>query len=144
MVTVEQGNRVAMNAMGQSQYMSAIRQQSRGFVHAGEDTDPPMASSTARSAAEPPTWSGVTYAEGGESEDERAEDQLLLNPERDLSTIQGEIEVSVDDLRTQLNVALSNQHWSDADEIQRTILMLLDSSQNFGMRNPETRLRVFG
>ena len=87
----------------------------------------------------------MTYAEeGGESEDEREEDQLLLKPERDLSTLQGEIEVSVDDLRTQLNVALSNQHWSDADEIQRTILMLLDSSQNFGMRNPETRLRVFG
>ena len=65
MFTVEQGNRVAMNAMGQSQYMSAIRQQSRGFIHAGEDTDqPPVTSSTARSAAEPPTWSGVTYAEG--------------------------------------------------------------------------------
>ena len=104
-----------------------------------------MTSSTARSEAEPPTWSGVTYAEeGGESEDERAEDQLLLNPERDLSTRQGEIEASVDDLRIQLNVALSNQHWTDADEIQRTILMLLDSSQNLGMRNPETRLRVFG
>ena len=39
MFTVEQANRVAMSALGHSQYMSTIRQQSRGYVHAGEDTN---------------------------------------------------------------------------------------------------------
>ena len=87
-------------------------------------------------------WSGVVYAEGGESESERPEDHLL-NPERDMSTRQGELETSIDDLRLQLNVALAEELWSDADELQRTILMLLDHTNNQGMRNPETRIRVF-
>ena len=124
--------------------MSVIRQQSRGLAQAGEDTDQPATSSTAGATADAHVWSGVTYeGEGGESEDERAEDQLLLNPDRDLTTRRGKLEASVDDLRTQLNVALSRQHWSDADEVQRTILMLLDNSHNYGMRDQETRTRVF-
>ena len=49
---------------------------------------------------------------------------MLLNPDRDLSTPQGEIEATIDDLRVQLNTALANQQWVDADEIQRTILVL--------------------
>ena len=67
----------------------------------------------------------------------------LLNPQRDMSTRQGELETSIDDLRLQLNVALAEELWSDADELQRTILMLLDNTNNQGMRNPETRIRVF-
>ena len=135
MFTVEQGNRVAMNAMGHGQYMSAIRHQSRGFAWAGDDTDPssppPMEPTTgatatgASSSNDPGAWSGIVYAEGGESESERTEDHLL-NPDRDMSTRQGELETSIDDLRLQLNVALAEELWSDADEIQRTILMLLD------------------
>ena len=124
--------------------MSVIRQQSRGLAQAGEDTDQPATSSTAGATADAHVWSGVTYeGEGGESEDERAEDQLLLNPDRDLTTRRGELEASVDDLRSQLNVALSNGHWSDADEIQRTIFVLLDNMHNYGMRDPDTRIRVF-
>ena len=151
--TVEQGNRVAMNAMGgHAQYMSAIRHQSRGFAWAGDDTDPssplPVAPATAAtttgasSSNDPGVWSGVVYAEGGESESERTEDRLL-NPERDMSTRQGELETSIDDLRLQLNAALAEELWSDADELQKTILMLLDNTNNQGMRNPETRIRVF-
>ena len=87
-------------------------------------------------------WSGVLYAEGGESESERLEDHLP-NPETDMSTRQGELETSMDDLRLQLNVALAEKLWSDADEFQRTILMLLDHTNNQGMRNPGTRIRVF-
>ena len=67
----------------------------------------------------------------------------LLNPQRDMSTRQGELETSIDDLRLQLNVALAEELWSDADELQRTILMLLDHTNNQGMRNPETRIKVF-
>ena len=153
MFTVEQGNRVAMNAMGHAQYMGVIRHQSRGFAWAGDDTDPssppPVAPATAAatttgasSSNDHGVWSGVVYAEGGESESERPEDHLL-NPERDMSTRQGELETSIDDLRLQLNVALAEELWSDADELQRTILMLLDHTNNQGMRNPETRIRVF-
>ena len=153
MFTVEQGNRVAMNAMGHAQYMSVIRHQSRGFAWAGDDTDPsppPVApatsttatAATATGASSSNVWSGVVYAEGGESESERTEDHLL-NPDRDMSTRQGELETSIDDLRLQLNVALAEELWSDADELQRTILMLLDHTNNQGMRNPETRVRVF-
>ena len=152
MFTVEQGNRVAMNAMGHAQYMSAIRHQSRGFAWAGDDTDPssppPMEPATgatatgASSSNNPGVWSGIVYAEGGESESERTEDHLL-NPDKDMSTRQGELETSIDDLRLQLNVALAEELWSDADELQRTILMLLDHTNNQGMRNPDTRVRVF-
>jgi hypothetical protein len=153
MFTVEQGNRVAMNAMGHAQYMSVIRHQSQGFAWAGDDTDPsppPVApatsttatAATATGASSSNVWSGVVYAEGGESESERTEDHLL-NPDRDMSTRQGELETSIDDLRLQINVALAEELWSDADELQRTILMLLDHTNNQGMGNPETRVRVF-
>jgi hypothetical protein len=135
MFTVEQGNRVAMNAMGHARYMSAIRHQSRGFAWAGDDTDPPAATATtaASSSNDPGVWSGVVYGEGGESESERTEDHLL-NPDRDISTRQGELETSIDDLHLQLNVALAEENWSDAGEIQRTILMLLDHTHNQGIR----------
>ena len=153
MFTVEQGNKVAMNAMGHAQYMNAIRHQNRGFAWAGDDTDPsspppPVEPATAAtstgvsSSNDPGVWSGVVYAEGGESESKRTEDHLL-NPQRDMSTRQGELETSIDDLRLQLNVALAEELWSDADELQRTILMLLDHTNNQGMRNPETRIKVF-
>jgi len=153
MFTVEQGNKVAMNAVGHAQYMNAIRHQSRGFAWAGDDTDPsspppPVEPATAAtstgvsSSNDPGVWSGVVYAEGGESESKRTEDHLL-NPQRDMSTRQGELETSIDDLRLQLNVALAEELWSDADELQRTILMLLDHTNNQGMRNPETRIKVF-
>ena len=132
MFTVEQGNKVAMNAMGHAQYMNAIRHQSRGFAWAGDDTDPsspppPVEPATAAtstgvsSSNDPGVWSGVVYAEGGESESKRTEDHLL-NPQRDMSTRQGELETSIDDLRLQLNVALAEELWSDADELQRTNL----------------------
>ena len=61
---------------------------------------------------------------------------MLLNPDRDLSTPQGEIEATIDDLRVQLNTALTNQQWVDADEIQRTILVLLDHTHTW---NEESR-----
>ena len=152
MFTVEQG-RVAMNAKGHAQYMSAIRHKSQGFAWAGDGTDPssppppvePATAATttgASSSNDPGVWSGVVYAEGGESESKRTEDHLL-NPQRDMSTRQGELETSIDDLRLQLNVALAEELWSDADELQRTILMLLDHTNNQGMRNPETRIKVF-
>ena len=109
-----------------------------------DDTDPPAATATtaASSSNDPGVWSGVVYGEGGESESKRTEDHLL-NPQRDMSTRQGELETSIDDLRLQLNVALAEELWSDADELQRTILMLLDHTNNQGMRNPETRIKVF-
>jgi hypothetical protein len=140
MFTVEQGNRVAMNSVGHAQYMNAIR----GFAWAGGDTDPPAAPATATASSinTNGAWSGVVYGEGGESEFERTEDHLL-NPERDLTTRQGEIEASVDDLRLQLNVAWAEENWSDADEIQGAILMLPDHAHNQGMRDPEAQLRVF-
>ena len=135
----EQGNHVAMNSVGHAQYMSAIR----CFAWAGDDTNPPAApaTATASSIKNNGAWSGVVYG-GGESEFERTEDHLL-KPNRDLTTRQGEIKAFVDDLRLQLNVALAEENWSDAGEIQRTILMLLDHAHNQGMRDPEARLRVF-
>eukprot|EP00435_Cladocopium_sp_Y103_P046051 s1037_g13.t1 len=39
MYEIECGNIVALNAMGQQQYLSTIRQQARGYVRAGDDTD---------------------------------------------------------------------------------------------------------
>jgi len=102
----------------------------------------PATTTAASSSNDPGVWSGVVYGEGGESESERTEDHLL-NPERDLSTRQGELETSIDDLRLQLNVALAEEQWSDADKIQRIILMLLDHTHNQGMRNPETRHKIF-
>ena len=88
---------VALEKIQHSQYMSTIRQQSRGYVHAGEDTDQqPAASSTTRDKDR--VWSGVVYeGEVEESEEERAVDQMLLNRDRDLSTPQGEIEETIDD-----------------------------------------------
>ena len=75
--------------------MFVIRRRSRGYVHAGEDTDQPTASSTRNNDR---VWSGVVYeGEVEESEEERAVDQMLLNRDRDLSTPQGEIEETIDD-----------------------------------------------
>lgn len=109
----------------------------------GDDTDPPAAATAAASSNDADGASnGVVHGEGGESESERTDDHLL-NLDRDLATRQGEIEASVDDLRLQLTVALAEENWSDADETQRTILMMLDHAHNQGMRDPETRLRVF-
>ena len=148
MFTVEQANRVAMNAMaamGHFQYMSTIRHQSRGFIRAGDDTDghDPAAASS-RASNDVRANNEQEHGEGsGESESYQSDDHLL-NPARDLSTRQGEIETTIDDWRLQLNVALAEEHWSDADEIQRTILMILDNIHNQGMRDPQTRLRVFG
>ena len=125
--------------------MSTIRHQSRGFIRAGDDTDghDPAAASS-RASNDVRANNEQEHGEGsGESESYQSDDHLL-NPARDLSTRQGEIETTIDDWRLQLNVALAEEHWSDADEIQRTILMILDNIHNQGMRDPQTRLRVFG
>ena len=50
----------------------------------------------------------------------------MLNPNRDISTRRGELEVTIDDLRTELDQALTSEAWEDAAELQHTILILLD------------------
>eukprot|EP00435_Cladocopium_sp_Y103_P065760 s66_g27.t1 len=85
---------------------------SGGFARAGDDTDPIVEEDD-------------DMGEGGESSD--PEDDQLLNPERDLSTRAGELTTTVDDLRAELNQALSAEDWNDAADIQRTILMILDN-----------------
>eukprot|EP00435_Cladocopium_sp_Y103_P014748 s4198_g3.t1 len=129
MFEIERGNVVAMNAMGTSQYSSVVRQQSRGYARAGDDTDPVVEEDDDEDM------------EGGESSG--ADDDPLLNPERDLSTRAGELTTTIDDLRAELNQALCEESWTDAADIQTTILMLLDNMHNHGMSDPETRTRVF-
>ena len=62
-------------------------------------------------------------------------DDTMLNPSRDLSTRRGELEVTIDDLRTQLDQALVDEAWSDAAELQHTILILLDRLQTQDLRD---------
>ena len=50
----------------------------------------------------------------------------MLNPARDITTRRGELEVTIDDLRTQLDQAPASESWEDAAELQHTILILLD------------------
>ena len=55
MFEMERGNVVAMNAMGSSQYMSVVRQQSRGYAVIGDNTDPVVEEENQENAGESET-----------------------------------------------------------------------------------------
>eukprot|EP00435_Cladocopium_sp_Y103_P047825 s1599_g14.t1 len=127
MFEIERGNVVAMNAMGSAQYLSVVRQQSRGYAVMGDNTDPIVEQD---------------QGEGAEKSESEEEDELL-NPDRDPSTRAGELTTTVDDLSAELNEALAAEDWQDAAEIPRTSLMVLDNIYTNGMSDPATRSRVF-
>ena len=129
MYTQERGNLVARTTMGASQYLRTIRTQSRGYTH-GEDTDPPVepestatnSNAMAATAANNRANTG-RIGENAQSSNPTSDmevDDTMLNPSRDLTTRRGEVEVTIDDLRTQLDQALLDEAWSDAAELQHT------------------------
>ena len=68
---------------------------------------------------------------------------MTLNPSRDLTTRRGELEVTIDDLRTELDQALTSAAWNDAAELQHTILILLDRLQTHDLRDRDARRETF-
>jgi hypothetical protein len=70
-------------------------------------------------------------------------DNSMLNPNRDISTRRGELEVTIDDLRTELDQALTSEAWEDAAELQHTILILLDRLQTQDLRDRDARRETF-
>eukprot|EP00435_Cladocopium_sp_Y103_P067534 s995_g30.t1 len=103
MFEIERGNVVAMNAMGSAQYLSVVRQQSRGYAMMGDNTDPTVEEDQGE----------------GAKESESEEQDALLNPDRGLSTRAGELTTTVDDFRAELNEAFAAGDWQGAAEIQR-------------------------
>ena len=148
MYVQERGNLVARTTMGASQYFRTIRQQSRGYAH-GEDTDAP----TTAAATDPDLGAAIianiyneVNAEGGESSEHTSDmevDGAACNPERDLTTRRGELEVAIDDLRAQLDQALASESWDDAAELQHTILILLDRLTTHDLRDRDARRELF-
>ena len=139
--TQERGNMMALNTMGASQYLRAIRAQSRAFVRGGDDTDPPT--------TEEPQQHGMEVDENenenGESEN-RTDDEIItreFNPERNMESRRGELTATVDDLRRQLDEALVGGHYHDGAEIQQTILMVLDRLNNGDLRFSEQRRAMY-
>ena len=126
-----------MHAMGSNQYLRTIRQQAHGYVRGGEDTDPPMVAPEVQMEVE----------EGWENESEENTDEELsdgaLNPDRDLETRQGEITASIDDLRRQLNDALTVGSYDDAAELQQTILLMMDRLNSGSMRRSSQRREMY-
>jgi hypothetical protein len=129
--------------MGTNQYLGTIRTQSRGYIH-GEDTDPPVetetaaASSGAAATAASNRPNNEVNAENAESSSPTSDmevDNTVLNPARDITTRRGELEVTIDDLRTQLDQAPASESWEDAAELQHTILILLDRLQTQDLRD---------
>ena len=85
MFTQEQGNIVAMHAMGSNQCLHAF---AHGYIRAGEDIDPPVSESAAPME--------VRAEEGVENtgSDDNTDDEIsngTLNPERDLESRAGEV-----------------------------------------------------
>ena len=152
MYTQERGNLVARTAMGASQYLRTIRTQSRGYTH-GEDTDPPVEpESTATSSNAMAATAANNRAntgrigENAESSNPTSDmevDDTMLNPSEDLTTRRGELEVTIDDLRTQLDQALLDEAWSDAAKLQHTILILLDRLQTQDLRDRNVMRETF-
>jgi len=142
MYTQERGNLVARTTMGTSQYLRTIRAQSRGYTH-GEDTDPPVETETAAAASSgaaaastrPNNELNGENAESSNPTSDMEVDNAMLNPDRDLTTRGGELEATIDDLRTQLDDALASESWDDAAELQHTILILLDPLQTQDLRD---------
>ena len=137
MFTQERGNMMALNTMGASQYLRAIRAQSRAFVRGGEDTDPPTMEESQQHEMEV----DENENENGESEN-RTDDEIItreFNPERNMETRRGELTATLDDLRRRLDEALVGGHYSDGAEIQQTILMVLDHLNNGDLRLPDQR-----
>ena len=152
MYTQERGNLVARTTMGASQYLRTIRTQSRGYTH-GEDTDPPVepevtaaSSNAAAATASSSRPNNEVNAENAESSNPTSDmevDNSMLNPNRDISTRRGELEVTIDDLRTELDQALTSEAWEDAAELQHTILILLDRLQTQDLRDRDVMRETF-
>ena len=70
-------------------------------------------------------------------------DGAMLNPDRDITTRRGELEATIDDLRTQLDEALASESWNDAAELQHTILILLDRLHSHDLRDRDARRETF-
>jgi hypothetical protein len=138
--------------MGASQYLRTIRTQSRGYTH-GEDTDPPVepevtaaSSNAAAATASSSRPNNEVNAENAESSNPTSDmevDNSMLNPNRDISTRRGELEVTIDDLRTELDQALTSEAWEDAAELQHTILILLDRLQTQDLRDRDVMRETF-
>ena len=117
MYTQERGNLVARTTIGTNQYLRTIRTQSRGYIDGhGEDTDPPVETETAAASSgaaaassRPNNEVNAENAEGSNPTSEMEVDNTVLNPDRDITTRRGELEVTIDDLRTQLDQALASE-----------------------------------
>ena len=95
--------------MGANRYMSTVMQQNRGVAF-GDDTD----------MVENPTGASP-MGEGAESE------AATFDPTVPVSEASGELTRIHDTLRQELNSFLARENWEEAAEIQRCIMIVLDS-----------------
>ena len=112
MYTEERGNLLASRVMGQQRYLRVIRQQNIGAV-AGQDTDEQM-------------------DENRESESEVGEDLIPVDGSGPWTNM-------VEELRRELNEALSNKHFRDAKELQMVVLIVLDNLTAGNLRVAQQR-----
>jgi hypothetical protein len=109
MFTIERANLVAARTMLANRYMSIVMQQNRGVAF-GDDTD----------MMENPIGAS-SMGEGAESE------APTFDPTVPVSEASGELTRIHDTLRQELNSFLARENWEEAAEIQRCIMMVLDS-----------------
>ena len=126
MFTIERANLVAARTMGANRYMSTVMQQSRGVGY-GDDTD--MADDAARSSH--------ARGEGAESE------APTFDPAVSVFETPGELTQIHETLRQELNSFLARQNWEEAAEIQRRIMMVLDSLNGEQPLEPAARIRLY-
>ena len=126
MFTIERANLVAARTMGANRYMSTVMQQSRGVAY-GDDTD--MADDAARSSQ--------ARGEGAESE------APTFDPAVPVFETPGELTQVHETLRQELNSFLARENWEEAAEIQRCIMMVLDSLNTGQPLERAARIRLY-
>ena len=105
MFNVERANLIAARTVGSNRFMATVLQQNRGSA-IGEETD----------MGDPTTMDG----EDAESERPLAADPPVGEPVGNLTQVH-------ETLRNELNAFLAHEAWADAERVQRSIVLILDS-----------------
>lgn len=105
MFNVERANLIAARTVGSNRFMATVLQQNRGSA-TGEETD----------MGDPTTMDG----EDAESERPLAADSPVGEPVGNLTQVH-------ETLRNELNAFLAREAWADAELVQRSIVLILDS-----------------
>ena len=102
MYEMERSNLIAARTMGRQRFLNTIRNQNRGVVHGGDDTD-------------------MDQHEHGESEEEHVQDENIFAPEI------SDMEQVLSTFRVEINSCLEREEWSDAVVFQNGVMRILNA-----------------